>query len=183
MRFFKNMIDVKFDELFESAMSNAKYRYLDDNKNINVHNYVNSRLNDAIYQGYKKQLVLIDAKQSSIDYIVVVIYLGYLALLILGGIFLQGSKCPLVESPLANFIGGSVILLSILFLVNKLFRASSAEQQQREVTKNLKMTPAYIELETVREYIDYIQDVAAYNSVQKVADFVTEQIKLKRGEK
>jgi hypothetical protein len=45
------------------------------------------------------------------------------------------------------------------------------------------MTPAYIELETVREYIDYIQDVAVYNSVQKVADFVTEQIRLKRGEK
>ena len=100
MRFFKNMVDAKFDELFESVMSNAKYRYLNDNKNINVHNYVNSRLNDVIYQGYKKQSALIEAKQSSIDYIVVVIYLSYLALLILGGIFLQGSKYPLVESPL-----------------------------------------------------------------------------------
>lgn len=183
MRFFKNMVDAKFDELFESVMSNAKYRYLDDNKNINVHNYVNSRLNDVIYQGYKKQSASIQAKQSSIDYIVVVIYLGYLALLILGGIFLQGSKCPLVESPLANFIGGSVILLSILFLVNKLCRANRAERELREINKNLKMTPAYVELETVREYIDYIQDVAVYNSVQKVADFVTEQIKIKRGEK
>lgn len=177
------MIDVKFDELFESAMSNAKYRYLDDNKNINVHNYVNSRLNDAIYQGYKKQSALIQAKQSSIDYIVVVIYLSYLALLILGGIFLQGSKCPLVESPLANFIGGSVILLSILFLVNKLCRANRAERELREVNKNLKMTPAYIELETIREYTEYIQDVTVYNSVQRVADFVAEQIRIKRGEK
>lgn len=166
----------KAEELFKDSIALAKSRYLDDNKNINVHHYVSSRINTPLYRSYKQTIAMNRAEQYSKDMMSLVIFLIWFFLSVAAAIALNDTKYDLNQSPYINIWGISMFIIVGGLAVDKFIRYGKAEARDNELLEKLYATKEYLELEMVEEYMPYLQDTNVYNSVKKIGSFVDEQL-------
>lgn len=166
----------KAEELFNDGLALAKSRYLDDNKNINVHHYVSSRINTPLYRSYKQTIAMNRAEQYSKDMMSLAIFLIWFFLSVAAAIALNDTKYDLNQSPYINIWGISMFLIVGGLAVDKFIRYGKAEARENELLEKLHATKEYLELEMVEEYMPYLQDTNVYNSVKKIGSFVDEQL-------
>lgn len=183
MGIFQNVTNNKFDELYENKLSSDKYKYLDENKNINVHDYVLSKLQDQVYQGFIKQRAMIRAKEYTVDCFGVVCFLLCAAVALIIVLVSHEFNLPTADPSLEKAFVGYLVALALCLFVHKFLRSNKEDASIAEIRKNMKQCSAYKELEVIREYMQYIQDAATYNSVKKVSDFVHEHLDVKSDEK